>query len=79
VAGETYTLWADDPSTPDPTLVQFGQVTAKGDGKAKFNADTKKGGTLPFGATLSALAGQAVEVHDAGSVVVLTGSFPSLN
>jgi len=76
-AGGTYTLWADDPSTPDATLVQFASTTADDDGRAKVEFKTHDGDLLPFGATLDDLGGQAIEVHDAASAVVLAGSFPT--
>lgn len=78
-ANASFTLWIDDPSTADPAVVQVGTATyasdAEGDLKIRF--DTKRGDSLPFGATLTALAGKAVEIHDSGGHVVLAGQVPA--
>jgi hypothetical protein len=78
-AGGAYTLWGDDPSTPlpDATLVQFATATADDDGHARVEFKTHDGDALPFGATLDALSGLAVEVHDGANAVVLAGAFPT--
>jgi hypothetical protein len=74
----TYTLWADDPSTLATDLVQFDSFTTMRSRNFKYMADTKKGGTLPFGATLANLSGMAIEVRDAaGTTTLLEGLIPS--
>ena len=74
-----YTVWMDDPATVDVLdLVQVGAMTADEEGHAHLKLDTKRGDAMPFGATLTALAGLAVEVHDASGVVVLTGAVPAV-
>lgn len=70
-----YTLWGLDPASA--TLTQFGEVTTKKDGNADFKLDTHHGDSLPFGASLDALAGGAVEIRDDAGAVVLSGNFPS--
>lgn len=79
-ASTTYSLWADDPSTPeDATLVQFDTLATNEDGVANYRKDTKKGGTMPFGATLADLGGKAIEVRDeGGTTTVLAGSIPAV-
>ena len=74
-----YSLWLDDPSSVgDPTLVQFGTLTTNGGGNVNHRIDTKRGGTLPFDATIDGLAGMAFEIRDANGDVVLQGSFPDI-
>ena len=74
----TYTLWADDPSTLATDPVPFDSFTTKRSGIFNYMADTKKGGTLPFGATLANLSGMVLEVRDAaGTTILLTGQVPS--
>jgi hypothetical protein len=80
-AGATYTLWMDDPATAeDFTLVQVADVTlvADDEGAANLRLDTKKGSTLPHGATLATLGGMALEIRDVGRVAVLTGTMPAV-
>lgn len=80
-ADGSYTLWMDDPSTAeDLTLVQVADValTANDDGRANLRIDTKKGGAMPFAATLPGLAGMAFEVRDGAGAAVLTGTVPAL-
>ena len=76
VAGDTYTIWGVDPATA--TLTQFADVTAREDGHADLKIDTHHGDALPFGASLDDLAGGAIEVHDSGGNVVLSGNFPTI-
>jgi hypothetical protein len=78
-ARATFTLWGDDPSTPDATLVQFASVTTNRRGDARLTLDTRRGDALPFGAMLDDLAGGAIEVRDASDAAVLTGAFPDLH
>jgi hypothetical protein len=74
-----YTLWVDDPATVDVVdLVQVATLTADEDGAARLKLDSKRGDTMPFGATIAGLAGLAVEVHDAAGAVVLTGALPAV-
>jgi hypothetical protein len=80
-ANGSYSLWMDDPSTAeDLTLAQVADVSldANDEGRANVRIDTKKGGVLPFGATLAGLAGMAFEIRDAGGAAVLTGTVPAL-
>jgi hypothetical protein len=73
-----YTLWANDPATPETDLVQFGTFTTNGSGKFYLKLDTKKGDEMPFDATLAALAGQAIEIRDsAGTTTILAGTIPA--
>jgi hypothetical protein len=73
-----YTLWADDPSTLANDVVQFDSFTTAKSGNFNYTQDTKKGGTLPFGATLANLSGMVVEVRDAaGTTTLLEGLVPS--
>jgi hypothetical protein len=72
-----YALFTDDPSTPDPALVQFTTLTTDANGRARKTYDTENGDTLPLGATLAALGGKPVEVRDTGGTVVLSGNFPT--
>jgi hypothetical protein len=77
-ASTEFTLWADDPSTPETDLVQFDSFTTADDGKFNYTKDTKRGDGLPFGATLADLSGKAIEVRDAaGTTTVLVGTIPS--
>jgi hypothetical protein len=77
-AGAGFTLWGDDPSTPDTTLTQFGSLTTDGAGRGGFVLDSQEGDPMPFGAALADLAGKAVEVRDGGGAAVLVGEFPAL-
>jgi len=90
-AGTTYTIWADDPSTPDDhTLVQVGDpLLAQDDGddddqgednQGNINdkLDTDQGEDMPFLAALEDLQGGSVEIHDENGAVVLAGVFPTL-
>lgn len=73
-----YTLWANDPLTPGPELVQFGSFTTLGTGRFTYSLDTRKGGAMPFGATLAEMSGEAFELRDAaGSATLLTGTIPT--
>ncbi len=73
-----YTLWADDPLTAATVLVQFDSVATKRSGNLNYTEDTKKGGTLPFGATLARLSGKAIEVRDAaGTTTLVAGTIPT--
>jgi len=74
--GTDYTLWMDDPATPETDLVQVTAFTANDDGAARVRFDTKHAETLPHGATLAALGGMALEVRDSGGMTVMTGSVP---
>ncbi len=77
-AETTYTLWADDPSTLATVPVQFDSFTTRRSGSFNYMADTKRGATLPFGATLANLSGMVLEVRDAaGTTILLTGLVPS--
>ncbi len=79
-ASTEYTLWADDPSTPETDLVQFDSSTTNDDGNFNYAKDTKRSDALPFGATLADLGGKAIEVRDAGgTTTLLAGTVPSLN
>ena len=69
-----YTLLATNPVSG--ALEEFGTLTTNGAGRAYLRIDTKKGGKLPFGATLADLAGATIEVRDASDVVVLAGTLP---
>jgi hypothetical protein len=72
------TLWMDDPSTPAIVLVQIDAFTVRHSGNFNYVKDTKKGDALPFGATLAALSGMAVEVRDAaGTTTLLAGTIPT--
>ena len=80
-ADATYTLWMDDPTTVgDTTLVEVTGVTftATGEGGDNHRIDSKKGDTLPFGATLTDLGGLALEIRDAAGAAVLTGNVPTV-
>ena len=72
-----YALFTDDPATADATLVQFATLTTDGKGRVRATYDTRKGATLPLGATLADLAGKAIEVRDGADAVVLSGNFPT--
>ena len=76
----TYTLWMDDPSTDaDPALVDTGiTMTTNSRGGANQRVDTKHGGTMPFGATLAALAGMNFELRNGDGVAVLSGALPAV-
>lgn len=76
--GTDYTLWMDDPATPETDLVEVAGLTANDDGHAHFGADTKREEALPFGAALADLGGMALEVRDGTGNVVLTGTVPVL-
>jgi hypothetical protein len=79
--GADNTLWMDDPSTPETDLVQVTTLTAvEGDNGFHLNyrIDTKHGGVLPFGATLDALVGMAIEIRDASGATVLAGAVPAV-
>ena len=93
-AGTTYTIWADDPSTPDDhTLVQVGDpLLAEDDqgqdaddqgednqGNINDKLDSDQGEDMPFLAALEDLQGAAVEIHDENGAVVLAGAFPTLD
>ena len=68
----------DDPSTLAADLFQFDTFVTRRSGIFNYMADTKKGGTLPFGATLAHLSGMAIEVRDAGgTTTVLEGRIPT--
>lgn len=80
-AAASYSLWMDDPATVgDATLVEVTGVTitANDDGNANHRIDTKKGGVLPFGATLATLAGLPLEIRDGAGAAVFTGSLPAV-
>jgi hypothetical protein len=77
-ADAEFTLWGDDPATPDTALTQFGSLTTDGRGRGAFVLDSQDGDPMPFGAALADLAGKAVEVRDAGGAAVLVGEFPTL-
>ncbi len=68
-----YTLWADDPATPEQTLVQFDSFTTGRTGSFNYSRDTKRGEALPFGMMLGNLAGRSVEVRDAAGNTTLLG------
>ncbi len=73
-----FTLWMDNPGTPDPALVQIDTFTTSRRGSFHYSKDTRRGDALPFGATLSNLSGVAVEVRDAGGTeTILAGAFPT--
>ena len=80
--GTDYTLWMDDPSTVETDLVQVTALTAAAgerDGNhLNFRLDTKRGDAMPFGATLDALVGKALEIRDAGGLAVLGGTVPAV-
>jgi hypothetical protein len=76
--GTAYTVWIDDPATPETDLVDATwALTAHGRGNLNDRLDTKAAETLPFGATLATLAGQAIEIRDVNGVAVLAGSIPA--
>lgn len=73
-----FTLWADDPSTPETDLVQFDSFTTGYYGNFNYTKDTRSGDALPFGATLADLSGKAIEVRDsAGTTTLLAGTIPT--
>jgi hypothetical protein len=76
----TYTLWCIDPfgAYGIPERIAPWEVTATRKGVSVVRLDTAKGGALPYGATLSQLAGCRIQVRDAGGVVVLVGTVPAL-
>ncbi len=77
-AASDYSVWIDDPSTPATDLVQVDTFSTKHSGNFNFSKDTKRGDALPFGATLAALAGMAIEVRDAaGTTTLLAGTIPT--
>ena len=80
--GTDYTLWMDDPSTVETDLVQVTALTATADdadgNHLNFRLDTKQGDPMPFGATLDALVGKALEIRDAGGLAVLGGTVPAV-
>jgi len=77
-ASTEYTLWADDPATPETDLVQFDVFTTNEDGKENYRQDTKHMGALPFGATLADLGDNAIEIRDAaGTTTILAGVIPA--
>jgi hypothetical protein len=79
--GADVTLWMDDPSTPETDLVQVTALTALEGDKGfhlNYRIDTKHDGVLPFGATLEALVGMAVEIRDASGATVLAGTVPAV-
>jgi hypothetical protein len=79
-ASTDFTLWADDPSTPETDLVQFDSLTTGDSGNFNYTKDTMMGGALPFGATLADLGGKAIEIRDAGgTTTLLAGTIPSSN
>lgn len=85
-------IWIDDPALPvdDPLtpideslfpnlLYRVGALRGGDhDGSWTWRFDTHKGGRLPFGATLAELAGQTVEIRDAGGTAVLRGTVPTI-
>jgi hypothetical protein len=78
-ASTEYSLWGDDPADGVADLVQFATATTDADGRLRWRVDTKHEGTLPFGATLDALGGTALEVRSAdGTTTVLAGTFPDI-
>lgn len=92
-AGTTYTIWADDPSTPDdPTLVQVGDPLLAEDGDQNdddqgedeqghvvLGLDSDQGDDMPLSDTLEDLQGEDVEIHDSNGATVLAGTFPTLD
>lgn len=74
-----YSLWIDDPATEEVDLTEVTTFTTHGRGNAKVRYDTKHGDTLPFGATLAALAGLACEIRDGEGATVLAGNLPDIH
>jgi hypothetical protein len=73
-----YTLWMDNPSTPETDLVQVDSFTTRQNGSYRYSKDTRRGDALPFGATLSNFSGVAIEVRDSlGTTTVLEGTIPT--
>ena len=76
--GTDYSLWMDDPSTPETDLVEVTTFVTHGRGNARVRFDTKLEETMPFGATLADLGGKAFEIRDAAGVAVMVGTVPAL-
>lgn len=83
VAGSTYELWADDPTTGANDgsdvlthLPPYGLKAPK-NGKLSVRFDSRSGG-LPFEATLAQLGAQRFQVRTAAGAVVLSGRFPRI-
>lgn len=75
---EANTEYSVHASNPDGSgLTSIGTITTGDGGGGNLKFDTKKGGTLPFGAALADLAGGTIEVHDGAGVVVLAGTIPA--
>jgi len=74
-----YTLWMDDPRTPDPSLAvaTFPALLADARGRLELSYDTREGDVFPFGSTLDALAGRALHVRDDRGVSILVGAVPA--
>jgi len=75
-ADTAYTMWADDPGTADPALVQFASFTTGHDGRAALDYDSHDGDPMPFGASLADLGGKPIEMRDAANATILAGTIP---
>jgi hypothetical protein len=74
-AGATYTAVIIAADTTETTLGTF--TTSSPLGLGGFRLATAHGDTIPGGSVLD-LAGETVEVRDAGNAAVLRGTFPSI-
>lgn len=81
VRGETYTVWCLDPIGGSPVaerIPPWEGVVAARNRTAVVRFDTAKGDSLPFGATLTQLAGCKMQIRDSLGHTVLTGQIPAL-
>lgn len=76
--GTDYSLWMDDPATPETDLVQVTTFVTHGRGNARLRFDTKHEETLPHGGTLETLKGMAFEIRDVTGAAVLNGTVPAV-
>jgi hypothetical protein len=72
----TYGVFADDPSTADPTQNEVATFTTNGRGRATVIYDSRRGDRFPFGATIDQLAGTRFEIRDARRLILLAGTAP---
>ena len=79
-AGETYTIWMDDPFDDSDLVVRTPpyDILPRPTRKAvvRFVSGTAQG--LPFGGTLADLASRRVQVRNAAGKVVVVGTVPAI-